>query len=444
MRLSPTAPPVLKAMSMLLSCLPTAVAFARRNVVRGGTVAPQGRAIARLPLKTVVCRSGSTAAAASMRATGGDRKARRPRSSELPLFYNDVYRVDLPGGHRFPMEKYRLVREGLQNQLEEGGRATFAVSPVATLTDLCTTHERGYVERYFQGRFTDRENRTVGFPWSEASVKRSLSSVGGTVAATHAVCAGGELRDRLKGPGQPPPLFAGHIAGGTHHAFWDRGEGFCVFSDIAVAANVALRDYPETVRQILIVDCDVHQGNGNAILFKSKPAVFTFSIHCKANYFSEKEESDLDLEVEDGTGDDEYLARLSERLPTLVDQVRPDLIFYQGGVDPLEHDRLGRLNLTREGLRLRNRLVYETSLSRGIPTVLTMGGGYPTDLDPRSESFGHIVRSHRDVYEDAAQCLASSDWLQLRGRRGSRTDQGGGGAGADEFGKAIGEVAGKW
>ncbi|CAM9426428.1 unnamed protein product, partial [Hapterophycus canaliculatus] len=221
----------------------------------------------------------------------------------------------------------------------------------------------------------------------------------------HAVCAGGELRDRLRGAGQPPPVFSGHIAGGTHHAFWDRGEGFCVFSDIAVAANVALRDYPETIRQILIVDCDVHQGNGNAVLFKSEPAVFTFSIHCKANYFSEKEKSDVDLEVEDGTEDEEYLGRLSERLPTLVDQVRPDLIFYQGGVDPLEHDRLGRLNLTREGLQVRNRLVYETSLTRGIPTVITMGGGYPTDLDPASDSFGHIVRSHRDVYEDAADCL---------------------------------------
>ncbi|CAM9780265.1 unnamed protein product, partial [Ectocarpus fasciculatus] len=130
-----------------------------------------------------------------------------------------------------------------------------------------------------------RENRTVGFPWSEASVKRSLSSVGGTVAAMHAVCAGGELRDSLPWVRRKtPPLFSGHIAGGTHHAFSDRGEGFCVFSDIAVAANVALRDYPETIRQILIVDCDVHQGNGNAVLFKSKPEVFTFSIHCKANY----------------------------------------------------------------------------------------------------------------------------------------------------------------
>ncbi|CAM9445002.1 unnamed protein product [Pylaiella littoralis] len=354
------------------------------------------------------------------------RRRARETSAELPLFYNDVYRVELPEGHRFPMEKYRLVREGLQGKLggeeeeEEGktagARATssfsarFSVSPVATLVDLCTTHQRSYVKRYLEGRFTDRENRTVGFPWSEASVRRSLSSVGGTVGAMHAVCAGGgELRDRLAGGGKVPPLFSGHIAGGTHHAFWDRGEGFCVFSDIAVAANVALRDYPETVRQILIVDCDVHQqGNGNAVLFKSKPAVFTFSIHCKANYFSEKEKSDVDIEVEEGTGDEEYLALLSARLSRLVDEVRPDLIFYQGGVDPLQHDRLGRLNLTREGLRIRNRLVYETARARGIPTVITMGGGYPRDLDPTSESFGHIVRSHQDVYEDAAECIKTS------------------------------------
>eukprot|EP00904_Undaria_pinnatifida_P012001 jgi/Undpi1/7931/HiC_scaffold_24.g10403.m1 len=229
----------------------------------------------------------------------------------------------------------------------------------------------------------------------------------------HTVCAGGELRDRLAAGVKTSqqtsrPLFAGHIAGGTHHAFWDRGEGFCIFSDIAVAANVALRDYPETVRQILIVDCDVHQGNGNAVLFSEKPSVFTFSMHCKANYFSERQASDVDIEVDEGTGDDQYLHLLSESLPKLVNQVRPDLIFYQGGIDPLVHDRLGRLNLTREGLRRRNRLVYETALTRGTPTVITMGGGYPRDLDPGSESFRHIVRSHQDVYVDAAECLSTS------------------------------------
>ncbi|CAM9811934.1 unnamed protein product [Ectocarpus sp. 8 AP-2014] len=390
----PSSPAILNMISTLLPC-------ARQQAAARSIAVPNGRLVAYRAAPV-----GLTTAAALV----SMHSRLRP---DLPLFYNDVYRVDLPDGHRFPMEKYRLVREGLQGELL--GRenripaVSFAVSPTASLDDLCTTHDRGYVERYFEGRFTNRENRTVGFPWSEASVKRSLSSVGGTVAAMHAVCAGGELRDRLPGVRRKSPsLFAGHIAGGTHHAFSDRGEGFCVFSDIAVAANVALRDYPETIRQILIVDCDVHQGNGNAVLFKSKPEVFTFSIHCKANYFSEKEDSDVDVEVEEGAGDESYLSLLSERLPSLVDQVRPDLIFYQGGVDPLEHDRLGRLSLTREGLRLRNRLVYDTALARGIPTVLTMGGGYPKDLDPASEDFGHIVRSHRDVYEDAAACIKAS------------------------------------
>eukprot|EP00752_Nemacystus_decipiens_P011629 g10324.t1 len=393
-------------------------------------------------------RSSAFARQAGVRAhlpSRGFTAAARPRGSDLPLFYNDVYRVELPEGHRFPMEKYRLVREGLQGALKN---ASFSVSPVATMEDLCTTHDRRYVQRYFDGHFTDRENRTVGFPWSEASVRRSLSSVGGTVGAMHAVCAGGELRDRLAGAaGPPPPLMSGHIAGGTHHAFFSRGEGFCVFSDIAVAANVALRDYPETVRQILIVDCDVHQGNGNAVLFRSKPAVFTFSVHCKANYFSEKEQSDLDVEVDEGVGDEEYLRLLEERIPTLVDQVRPDLIFYQGGVDPLEHDRLGRLNLTREGLRRRNRLVYATALERGIPTVITMGGGYPTDLNPGSESFGHIVRSHRDVYEDAADSVQASPSSWIRGGGGSA--DGGGGTRSTDWADApgapaAGEVASRW
>ncbi|CAM9199061.1 unnamed protein product [Discosporangium mesarthrocarpum] len=342
-------------------------------------------------------------------------------SQSLPLFYNDVYEVELPPTHRFPMEKYRMVREGLQRDLgwdrrdgaiSESVDVSFHVSPLATLDDLLTTHDLSYVERYTRGLFTEKENRVVGFPWSLRGVNRTLSSVGGTVGAMHAVCRGtdvvrGRVRERCRGG----VMLAGHIAGGTHHAFRSRGEGFCVFSDIAVAANVALRDYRGTIKQVLVVDCDVHQGNGNACLFAGNPAVFTFSMHCKSNYFSAVEKSDIDVEMEEGAGDKEYLATLEQWLPELMDRVRPDLIFYQAGVDPLIHDRLGRLKLTREGLRERNRLVYAIALANKTPVVVTMGGGYPMDMDPRSEGFYHIVRSHMDVY---CQCSAAASVIYVK------------------------------
>ena len=165
----------------------------------------------------------------------------------MQLFYNDIYHVDMPPGHRFPMEKYRLVRRRLQWVLGPGQLAAFSESPLASVKDLSTAHCPNYVARYVTGRFTDAENRAVGLPWSPAAAARALSSVGGTVAATHAV---------LRGSGC---AVSGHVAGGTHHAFRDRGEGFCVFSDIAVAARVALRDYPGVVRRVLVLDLDVHQ-----------------------------------------------------------------------------------------------------------------------------------------------------------------------------------------
>ena len=244
-----------------------------------------------------------------------------PSSSTSPpppppcqLFYNDVYEVPLPPTHRFPMEKYYHVRKRLQQILTPAGLASFSVSPLVSEADLTLTHDEEYVRRFLEGEFTARENRVVGFPWSPESVARALSSVGGTVSATHAVCGGGGSH------------VAGHIAGGTHHAFRDRGEGFCVFSDIAVAANVALRDYPDVVRRILIVDLDVHQGNGNAVLFRDDPRVFTFSAHCRGNYFSEKRASDWDVELEPGCGDDDYAAMLDETLGPLLAQTRPDLV----------------------------------------------------------------------------------------------------------------------
>ena len=265
--------------------------------------------------------------------------------------------------------------------------------------DLSLVHCPRYIQRFLSGDMSKEELRRIGFPWSTATVARTLSSVGGTVAATHAVLS----------PGGPP--IAGHLAGGTHHAFRDRGEGYCIFSDIAVAASVALRDHYSAVQRILILDLDVHQGNGNAHIFRHRPDVFTASLHCRQNIFSETQQSDLDINLEAGDGDARYMEMLGSCLHPLLDgqwegQIGPpDLVFFQAGVDPSQHDRLGRLKLSPQGLRDRNWAVYRAALDRGIPLVVTMGGGYPKDLEPDSEAFQQIVEQHRDVYVDAAHAL---------------------------------------
>lgn len=308
----------------------------------------------------------------------------------VPLFYNDHYEVPLPPNHRFPMAKYRMVREQLQAEAAQGTLAArFEPSPLASEEDLITCHCPEYVSRYLRNQFTERENRRVGFPWSEASVRRSLSSTGGTIAATRAVLT------------QPDVRFAGHIAGGTHHAFADRGEGFCVFNDIAVAASAALRDF-HSLQRILIIDLDVHQGNGSAALFDADPRVFTFSMHCVGNYFSKKEFSDCDVEVPVGAGDEAYLAELRQQLPRLFHQHRPQLTFFQAGVDPHISDAFGKLALTHAGLKERNRLTYEAALAHGSRLVVTMGGGYPRDLSVNSRAFADVVAAHVDVYRGCA------------------------------------------
>jgi len=313
----------------------------------------------------------------------------------VPLYYNDIYEVPLPQKHRFPMAKYRMVREKLQLEAAQGAlHVQFEPSPLATKEDLVTCHTDDYVSRYLNNQFTEKENRRVGFPWSEASVRRSLSSTGGTIVAARAVL------------NRPDVRFAGHIAGGTHHAFADRGEGFCVFNDIAVAANVILRDF-HLVQRILIIDLDVHQGNGSAVLFHGDPRVFTFSMHCAGNYFSKKEASDCDVEIPTGAGDDEYLDILRNTLPKLFEAQRPQLTFFQAGVDGHESDAFGRLKLSRKGLQKRNRMTYEAALAHDSPLVVTMGGGYPRDLNVESEAFLDVVEAHADVYRACAACHSS-------------------------------------
>ena len=245
-------------------------------------------------------------------------------------------------------------------------------------------HCSDYVDRVLTGKLTPEEQRVVGFPWSEAHVRRSLASTGGTVAAMHLVM------------GAPGHRAAQQIAGGTHHAFRAHGEGFCVFNDMAVAAAAALHTYGAAATPVLVLDLDVHQGNGTASIFEGDDRVVTFSMHGANNYpWRSKMKSTYDVNLLDGTGDDEYLRLLADWLPRLFAQHAPRLVFYQAGVDALAGDALGRLAMSREGLARRNHAVFSACLAANLPLVTVMGGGYTRPSDAS-------VDAHADVFRAAA------------------------------------------
>jgi acetoin utilization deacetylase AcuC-like enzyme len=321
---------------------------------------------------------------------------------KIHLYHNDMYKVQLPDSHKFPMDKYTHVREMISGNPAFQGKIVFKESPLALVPELETTHHPDYIERFLSGNMSEREIRVSGFPWTQKGVNRALSSVGGTVAAMRTVMNSSHNQSSNGSGG----AVAAHLAGGTHHAMPDRAEGFCIFSDIAVAANLALQEYPE-LQRVLIIDLDVHQGNGNAVIFQDDERVFTFSMHCEGNIFSKKAKSDLDVDLPNGMTDDEYLAKLKGWLtPFLMDVVKPGLVFYQAGVDVSEHDRLGKLKISRAGLRRRNELLYNAVKRRGIPLVLTMGGGYPKDLDPHSEAFINLIGAHADCYSQLIETFS--------------------------------------
>ena len=276
------------------------------------------------------------------------------------------------------MPKYRLLRERL---VSEGvlGAEELQESDVIDRPSLLLAHTPEYLDAVFSGTLSEPEQRRLGFSWSEALVARSRASVFGTVAAARAA-----LRDGV----------AGNLAGGTHHAHADRGTGFCVFNDIAVAARMLQRE--GLIERAAVVDLDVHQGDGTAAIFAGDDSVFTFSMHGAKNFPFRKQRSSLDVELADGCGDSEYIAALEEHLETVLDRARPDVLFFQAGVDPLEHDLLGRLKLTRTGLRLRDRIVASASRDRGIPLVLTLGGGYAR---PIALSVDAHVGTWREAHE---------------------------------------------
>jgi acetoin utilization deacetylase AcuC-like enzyme len=273
------------------------------------------------------------------------------------------FTIDLPSGHRFPIAKYAMIREGV---VASGAIARGDVHEPdrADRWALDLVHARAYVDGIMDGTISPAQTRRLGFPWSEQLRERSLRTVQGTIEAA---------RDALDGG-------AGvNLAGGTHHAFPAHGEGFCVFNDVAVAIRVLQRE--GRVRRVVVLDLDVHQGNGTAAIFADDPDVFTFSMHGAKNYPFHKERSSLDLELPDGADDRSFLSLLDRHLDDVVEAARPDIAFYLAGADPYRGDRFGRLTLSFDGLRDRDALVLDACSRRGIPIVLTMAGGYARVLD---------------------------------------------------------------
>ena len=295
----------------------------------------------------------------------------------MRVYYSDHYTIDLPEGHRFPMRKYRMLRYAL---LERGIIREDELCDAEPIPreDLLLAHTERYIDGVLTGTLDRLEQRRIGFPWSPALVLRSLATVGGCLASARAA-----LEDGI----------SGNLAGGTHHALRDAGEGFCVFNDIAVSTLKLMQE--ERIRSTVIIDLDVHQGNGNSDILGGRPDVTIFSMHGAKNYPFRKVPSTIDIDLPDGTDDATYLRILAEHLPFLLDGA-PDLVFYQCGVDPLVHDALGRLSLTFEGLRERDRMVIQACRDRHIPIMLALGGGYADPIE-------HTIEAQCGTYEVAKQ-----------------------------------------
>ncbi|WP_242926494.1 histone deacetylase family protein [Pontibacter vulgaris] len=291
----------------------------------------------------------------------------------LKIAWSDIFAHALPEGHRFPMAKYDLLPEQLLYEGTITGKNLFAPEPLPE-QHILHTHDATYWKRLRDLELTPSEIRKTGFPHSPELINREVVIMNGTLQAS--------LFALEYGIGM-------NIAGGTHHAFTDRGEGFCLLNDIAIAANYLLKY--KGIKKVLVVDLDVHQGNGTAQIFEQEPRVYTFSMHCGHNYPFHKERSDLDIPLADGTDDKTYLAILSDTLPRLLDKLQPEFVFFQSGVDVLATDKLGKLAMTIDGCKERDRLVLDLCHKNKIPVTVSMGGGY-------SRQIAHIVEAHANTF----------------------------------------------
>ena len=299
------------------------------------------------------------------------------------VVYHPDYVAPLPNGHRFPMSKFKLLRDLL---IEDGVICESQIhQPKLPNSDLIQlVHDRDYVKGYRTGTLEYKAQRRIGLPWSEAIANRTCIAVGGTILAAQLALKSG---------------CACNTAGGTHHAFPDYGSGFCIFNDLAIASRVLLDK--GLVSKILIVDCDVHQGDGTAFIFRNDDRVFTFSMHCEANFPGKKQQSDLDIPLPVGLDDDGYLQILAQHLSDLLSHVKPDLVLYDAGVDTHVKDRLGKLCLTDWGIYRREMMVFSTCKAGGYPVASVIGGGYGKDLSALVYRHSLLHRAAKEVYSSA-------------------------------------------
>ncbi|MCK5314635.1 MAG: histone deacetylase [Anaerolineales bacterium] len=281
----------------------------------------------------------------------------------MKIFYADNFELPLPEGHRFPLQKYTLLRKRVQAAALVPAE-NILVPEASTDEQLLRAHNSDYVQRVIHGKLSEKEIRRIGFPWSIGLVERSRRSVGGTISACRAALGDG---------------YAVNLAGGTHHAYPDHGEGYCVFNDSAVAARAMQAE--DRAMRIVILDCDVHQGNGTAAIFQDDSTVFTFSIHGAKNFPFHKEASDLDIALPDEITDKDYLEALKGGVQHILESFRADLVIYLAGADPFESDQLGRLSLSKAGLAARDRLVFDQCHRAGLPVAVVMSGGYARKVE---------------------------------------------------------------
>jgi len=278
----------------------------------------------------------------------------------MKFYYSDHFNLPLPEGHRFPLPKYAALRQ----KVTDAHLGEMVASVPATDDQLLLVHEADYVRRFVSGEMTEKEMRRVGFPWSPELVERSRRSVGGTIGAARAALLEG---------------YAATLAGGTHHAYPDHGEGYCVFNDVAVAIRVLQSE--DRLRRALVLDCDVHQGNGTAFIFAQDPSVYTFSIHGQKNFPFHKEIGSLDVALPDSSDDTMYLQALRPAALKAIDEAEADLAVYIAGADPFVGDRLGRMAMSKAGLLARDRFILQACQTAGLPLVITLGGGYAKQVE---------------------------------------------------------------